>query len=233
METASRDRADSIGAAFPANRVEARFAISMSMAKNDIERALRDVLRVAKDDAPDFSYRVRLSTGHLVEALDALAAYSALPEVKKLMAKVPAEARQKLKIARGTRQKVGGKALQSVRDNTFHYPSPKPNYNPTSDEQLEAVLTAMGDMRAVVDVDFEARHVTLSFADEVALALSMGNHAPTRDEIRTQFETTRDGALAFIPWAEALVVTYFEANGISFGTPEPKPDPQKPEAPAE
>jgi hypothetical protein len=220
---------DSISAAFPAQRFEARFVISMAMAKNDIERALRDVLQAGKDDTPDFSYRVRLSTGHLVEALDALAAYSEREEVRKLMAKVSAEARQKLKIARGTTQKVGAKALRHVRENTFHYPSPKPNYDPTSDEQLEAVLSAMGDQRAVVD--FQKRHVTLSFADEVALALSMGKHAPSRDEVMAQFEATRDGALAFVSWAEALLVVYMKASGASFGTPEPKPDRQQPEPP--
>lgn len=219
------ERDDSIGSAFPPHNVEARFAIAMGMAKNDIERALRDVLKAGRDDSPDFSYRVRLSTGHLVEALDALSAYrERSEEVRKLMARVRPEAKAKLKIATGTFQKVGPEVLQQVRNNTFHYPSPKPNYSPSSDEQLGDALNAMADQRAVVDVDYEERHVTLSFADEVALALAMGRHAPTTDEIRKQFETTRDGALAFVPRAEALLIAYFEANGISFGTPEPKAD---------
>jgi hypothetical protein len=194
------------------------------MAKNDVERALSDVMKAGKTNAPDFTYRVRLSTGHLVDALDALAAYTQEhAEVRKLIARVPPDRQRDLKVARGTVQKVGSKALQHVRDNTFHYPSPKAGYDPTSDEQLEAVLSAMADNRVVLDVDFEERHVTLSFADEVALALSMGKHAPTSDEVRTQFEATRDGALAFRAWAEALVLAYFEANDLRFGEPEPKP----------
>ena len=84
----------------------------------------------------------------------------------------------------------------------------------------------------MVDVNYDERHVTLSFADEVALALAMGKHAPTTDEVQEQFETTRDGALAFIPWAEALLIAYFKANGISFGTPEPKPGDPNDEPPA-
>jgi hypothetical protein len=47
----------------------------MSMARNDIERALRDVAAAAENDSPDFSYRLRLTVGHLVESLDALSAY--------------------------------------------------------------------------------------------------------------------------------------------------------------
>lgn len=44
----------------------------MSMARNDIKFALRDGIAAAADDRVDFSYRVRLATAHLVEALDSL-----------------------------------------------------------------------------------------------------------------------------------------------------------------
>jgi hypothetical protein len=53
----------------------ARFVVSMSMARNDIERAFHDLMRSGDEDRQDFTYRVRLLTGHLVEALDALAFY--------------------------------------------------------------------------------------------------------------------------------------------------------------
>ncbi len=39
----------------------------MGIAKNDIERALHDLLEAGKNESPDFAYRVRLATGHLVE----------------------------------------------------------------------------------------------------------------------------------------------------------------------
>ena len=79
----------SIGAVFPDDSVEVRFLVSMSMAKNDIERALHDVIRAGKNDDPDFSYRVRLVIGHLVEAVDALNRYSqSHEEVRKLIARV-------------------------------------------------------------------------------------------------------------------------------------------------
>ena len=192
----------------------------MGMAKNDIELALRDVLAAGKD-RQDFSYRVRLATGHLVEALDSLNAYSQeFAEVRKLAGRVTPEGQERLKAARGTLQQVGADALKHARDNTFHYPSPRTNYAPTSDERLRDTLAAMGQRRAAVHVDFDARHMTLTFSDEVALALSIGKYVPEPEDLRHQFERTRDGALAFIAWAELLLVAYFEARGVEFGQPE-------------
>ena len=212
---------DSIADAFPGDDPVARFVVSMSMAKNDIERALRDVLRAGEKDDPDFTYRVRLASGHLVEAMDSLNAYSQTYKgVRSLIGDVSAEAKADLKIVRGTLQKVGSDALQHLRDNTFHYPSPRTNYNPTSDEQLEASLKALTDRRAELHVEFDARHVTLSFADEVALALAIGKHAPEPADYAQQFEAARDGALAFVGWAQALALAYFESRGFEFGQPE-------------
>lgn len=41
---------------FPADKIEARFVVAMSMARNDLELALRDGIRGAQDDAQDFTY---------------------------------------------------------------------------------------------------------------------------------------------------------------------------------
>jgi hypothetical protein len=212
----------SIAEVFPPGSVAARFAVAMSIAKNDVERALRDVLRAGENDDPDFTYRVRLATGHLVEALDALNAYTEYDEVKSMLAGVATEGQRDLKVARRALQEAGREVLQHVRDNTFHYPSPRKNYSPTSDAQLEQVLTSMGARRAEVHVNFESKEVTMTFADDAALALAMGKHAPTRDDLVRQFEAARDGALAFIAWAQALVLAFFDMSGTSFGTPEAK-----------
>jgi hypothetical protein len=220
-----------MGAVFPADKADARFVVSISMAKNDIERALRDVVRAGDHDDPDFSYRVRVVMGHLVEALDALNFYSQSDEeVRKLMARVPPGAQQHLKTVRSTLQRAGPKVLDHVRDNTFHYPSPDPKYEPTSDEQLANVLASISSKRAEVFADFEKREVTLTFADEVALALALGKHSTNEDDLRRQLEIARDGALAFRAWAEALGVAYFDANELHFGALEWKdaaPDSQR------
>lgn len=71
-----RNLGDPLPDVFPPDDPVARFVVSIAMASNDIERALRDVLRAGENDDPDFTHRIRLSVGHLVEALDALSSYS-------------------------------------------------------------------------------------------------------------------------------------------------------------
>jgi hypothetical protein len=56
---------DPIPEVFDLDRTDARFVVAMSMARNDIEVALRDGIAAAHDDRPDFAYRVRLVTSHL------------------------------------------------------------------------------------------------------------------------------------------------------------------------
>jgi hypothetical protein len=210
-----------IAEVFDPEDIAARFTVAMGMAKNDIERALRDVADAGQKDRPDFSYRVRLVVGHLVEALDSLNAYTqASEDVRRLTKRVPTEGQKMLSKARGTAQAVGSDALDHTRNHTFHYPSPKTNYSPTSDEHLRDTLAAMGDRRADIHVDYDTKHVTFTFSDEVALALSMGKHAPEPEEVRKQFERTRDGALAFVAWAERLLIAFFDSTGAEFGDPE-------------
>jgi hypothetical protein len=98
---------DPIPEVFDPDRIDARFVVSMSMARNDIEVALRDGIAAAADDRPDFAYRVRLVTSHLVEALDSLNAYSQEDDIKTLMARVPNDAKKQLSKARGVLQEVG------------------------------------------------------------------------------------------------------------------------------
>lgn len=211
----------SIGDLFPANEIAARFVLAMSIARNDLDLALRDGIRAAARDSQDFTYRVRLVTSHLVEALDSLNAYSQNGDVKKLINRVPKEHRKHLARARSVVQKVGDQALDTVRNNTFHYPSPKTNYSPTSDTQLGAVLTGMATSKAYMHLDHRGEHpvVTLTFAQEVALALSIARHSADADVARTQYETTSDGAVAFTKWAEALLLTYFDATDAEIGRP--------------
>src|SRR3954471_24860714 len=74
---------DPIPDLFDPDRIDARFVVAVGMARNDIEIAVRDGIAAARDDRPDFSYRVRLATSHLVEALDSLNAYAQDDDVKK------------------------------------------------------------------------------------------------------------------------------------------------------
>jgi hypothetical protein len=181
---------DQISEAFPPDDPTARFVVSMAMASNDLDRAFLDLLRSHEDNGQDFTYRVRLSVGHLAEAIDALNAYRAkYPEVGKLLGRVPEEARRDLKLVNGTLQKEGWKVLQSIRDNTFHYPSPDPKYNPTSDEQLRAAIADMGTRSAELHLDGDTNAITFTFADDAAIRLAVG--AATDEEVFQRFEIAR------------------------------------------
>jgi hypothetical protein len=172
----------------------------------------------ARTTTPDFFYRLRLTIGHLVEALDSLNAYSQqYEEARKLMRRLAPKSQLDLKVVRATPQKGGPDALKHLRDNTFHYPSPRSNYEPTSDELLGHVLAAMADRQTEIPVNFETKRMTLTFADKVALDLAMSKHAPVTDEkeLRRQLAITREGALAFFSWASALLYAYFDSTGTS------------------
>jgi hypothetical protein len=48
---------DPIPEVFDPDRIDARFVVAMSIARNDIDVALRDGIAAAHDDRPDFAYR--------------------------------------------------------------------------------------------------------------------------------------------------------------------------------
>ena len=200
---------DTIGDFFPHDEIEARFVVVMAMAKNDIERAVRDALRANKHNFPGFDYRVRLMIGHLIEAIRALKSYEREPPVKRLVAQLPDEAKQQLKVARATQQKVGGKALDHARHHTFHYPSPAS----TSDETLSRALHGNRHERLNIRIDEDVRLVTFTFADALGFAVAIGKHRADHDELKRQFERTQTGAIAFVQWARTLVYTYLDQRG--------------------
>ena len=153
---------DPIPEAFPPDNAAARFVVSMSMAKNDIDRALRDVVRAFEDDTPDFSYRVRILTGHLLEAIVAFNAYTnAFVEVRDLNKRLPSEAEDHLRRVRGSLQRVGKHVLERARNNTFHYPAPNTGFTPSSDEELAVVLATMNGRGTEIHFDGDTQAVTL------------------------------------------------------------------------
>ena len=223
---------DPIPEVFDPERIDARFVVAMAMARNDVEVALRDGIAAADDDRPDFSYRVRLATSHLIEALDSLNAYSQHGEVRTLLGRVPQGASKDLSRARSTIQQAGSKVIDHVRQHTFHFPSPSAAHSPSSDEQLRDVLAGMSNRPCELHLDHrdEQPVVTLTFAGDVALALALAKHSADDAVARKQFKVASDGAVAFKRWVDALVVTYLEATGGYLGKPQlidrdpPSPD---------
>ncbi len=194
-----RNLGDPLPDVFPPDDPVARFVVSIAMASNDIERALRDVLRAGENDDPDFTHRIRLSVGHLVEALDALSSYSQeFGDIRGLMNRIPPAGQKNLSGARGTIQRAGSRVLKNVRDNTLHYPSAERRYSPTSDVQLRDAILAMADRGAELLLDEPTGAITYTFADDIALAMTIGRNAPTSEDIVRQAEIARDGPLNFV-----------------------------------
>jgi hypothetical protein len=210
-----------MGVIFPAHLVEARFVVAMAMAANDIQTSFADVLKADSEGSPDWTYRIRIVNGHLLEALDSFDAYStSYAEVRALIARIDHAYRKNLKIMRRTRQLAGSKALQHMRNSTFHYPSPSTSYTPTSDQRLEEAMLKMAARGTALHVNGTTKAVTLTFASEIALELSALEHKPDQEGHRKQLEAARDGALAFRAWVQALTMAYMNWMGATFGTPE-------------
>jgi hypothetical protein len=112
----------------------ALFCVSMAMAANDVEYAIRQAILANPDGASEeererlrFSQKVRLTYGFLFEGIDALKAWRQQePAVAKLLRDLPKDGAKLLKKVCGLEQQIGAATIAHVRHNTFHYPHPDP-----------------------------------------------------------------------------------------------------------
>ena len=195
----------------------------MSMARNDIERALRDVAASAENDSPDFSYRLRLTVGHLVEALDALSAYREVyEEVRALISRMPNSAKKHLKVASGSLHKAVERPQERPGP---HVPLSVPEgwLYTSFDDQLGEAIAALSGRGVEMNLVVDKQAITFTFADDIALAMALGKHADSEADVVRAAESARDGALNFVLWVAALVATYRDVNDLYFGEPTLKP----------
>lgn len=213
----------SISEAFPPDDPVARFVVSMAMAANDIEHALRAAGAANQADEPEFGYWVRLSIGHLFEAQLALNHWRSYDEVKKLLNKLPEKAKADLKTVAGLAQKVGAELLEHNRHLTFHYPYPDRGKEPDYDQQLAEVMRELGeaDVDLFVRYEKDGANIRWRFADKVALQLAMRKY-DLADQEKQNWEATetRDASCAFVRFFKALLGTYAEERGLELGDPE-------------
>ena len=182
VEDEDEDQGDPVKDVFPPDKPAARFVITMSMARNDIERALYDLIRSDREHGQDFTYRVRLVTGHLVEAIESINHYrQEFEAVRELLSRVPTDDQKKLSRVVGAIQQAGNGTLEQIRHHTFHYPAPDPAYKAsgTSDDLLATVLADMKDFPTFAHYDGDTNvTATLTYADEAAIRLAFGPGPP-------------------------------------------------------
>jgi hypothetical protein len=203
---------------FRSDSAVARFVVSMWAARGDVQHTLSLVGPANDRDEPDFFYLVRLAMAQLFEAASALNHYKEQSaEVAEFLRKLPPDAQKDMKRAANIASQIGGKALQHSRDRTFHYPSPDPTYDPSTDHELETALRELEDEEAVVTfkrVGKDGVRARLDTADKAMLQMALSKHR--RSELRKQAEQTVRGMEAFTAFAKALWDKYREQHDLSY-----------------
>jgi hypothetical protein len=206
----------SIAEVFPHDDPVARFVVAMSMARNDVRHALTQAGRANEEGDPEFTYWVRIATGHYFEAAYALDHWRQLPEVRSLIDQLPQDGRDALRQATSAIQKIGNDALEYSRNRTFHYPYPTSRY--PSDQEFTDTLQALGKEEATLVVESDRYGwFRLQFADRVAEGLAVRKYDPAK--IREQFTLARDGAVGFVNFATRAWETYGRTRGLELGEP--------------
>jgi hypothetical protein len=208
---------------FPPDDRVSLFVASMCMASNDIEDAKAEAEAANPPNADAdfahrrrFSYRVRMLNGHLYEAIVALKAWrQSEAEVRNLLDALEDDAKRALKLVCGLEQRIGSKALEAVRQNSFHYPHPNPKRPPDSTAELAEAIRTNPSLEADIDVGGDARG-TFRFADQLALSVAFGGHDPDEARAKEQTARIREAAAAFVYLAKEIYLLYCRERGIGF-----------------
>lgn len=207
---------------FPPDDRLGLFVVAIAMAGNDVEYSIRQAIAANHNGATDedrrrnrFSYKVRVANGFLFEAIATLRFWEQNePEVRKLLDALPKDGRKRLKIVRGLEQRVGSKALEHVRQTTFHYPRPDPSKK-GSDSIRELAEVVAEATEVVADIDLgQDSATTFRFADPVATAVALRRH----DDLEGQGKEIRDAAIAFVQLGWHIHLAYCTKRGIAFET---------------
>ncbi|MDX6626841.1 MAG: hypothetical protein QOE56_1830 [Solirubrobacterales bacterium] len=204
----------------PDDRV-ALFCVSMAMAANDVEYAIRQAVLANPDGAGDeererlrFSQKVRLTYGFLFEGIDALKAWRQQElAVATLLRQLPKDGAKLLTKVCGLEQQIGIETIAHVRHNTFHYPHPQPRKGERAEAQIRElgdVIAGLDDRSATVALSEGAEH-TFPFADQIATRMALLRHD---DDAQTL--AVRDGAIAFVNLVRHIHLRFCKQRGISF-----------------
>lgn len=207
----------SIEEVFPHDDRLSRFIVAMSMARNDVGHALAHIRRTQEEGDAEFTYWVRVVTGHFFEAEYALKAWRReSQEVRDFIARLPRDGKEELAKATRTIQTLGPDLLEHSRNRTFHYPYPTSRY-PTELELENALKELAGDEATIVHLPADAGRYRLHFADDVALALALGKF--DRPTLSEQGGIAADGAIAFYNFATRAWQQYCDERGLEIPPP--------------
>jgi hypothetical protein len=93
----------------------ARFVLSVSMARNDVEHCTRSAVEANEADRPEFSWWVRVANGFTFEGIVAVRAWrKESEEVRQFINALPRHAQQQLAKAVSVEQDIGGVAPSST-----------------------------------------------------------------------------------------------------------------------
>jgi hypothetical protein len=103
----------------------ARFIVAISIARNDIRHALMQAGAANDRYSPEFTYWIRIASGHFFEAEGALREWRRVPEVQSLIAKLPSDGQEVLRTAASAVQKMGRGVLEHSRQRPSTNPLPR------------------------------------------------------------------------------------------------------------
>jgi hypothetical protein len=202
---------------FPHDDRLSRFIVAMSMARNDVGHALVHIRRTREADDAEFTYWIRIVTGHFFEAEYALKAWRReAKEVRDFIRRCPRDGKEELAKASKAIQQLGSGVLEHSRNRTFHYPYPTSRY-PTELELETTLREVRADEATVVYQPADPARFRLHFADDVALALALGKF--DRKRLHEQGAIAAEGAIGFYNFVTRAWELYCEERGLQLGLP--------------
>lgn len=206
-----------MAAVFPPDDRLGMAVLSLCMAANDVEYAAFMAADANPPDHPDpdvthrrrFYYLIRIAQGHLFEAIAALRAWEqGEPELRKLIQNLDATGRNAASWVRGLEQRIGSKALETVRHSTFHYPAPGAGM---SELGLVEAIKRESDLPAALDLSDEAG-APFRFADQLAMSMALASFDD--EEIDDHIAAIIEGSGALVHLAKAIFVAYCRKRRI-------------------
>lgn len=228
--------APTIGEAFPADDVLARWMIVVSIARNDLALATERIVRANEDDDGTNVHWHRLLAAHFFEAGRFLRRTKGITEVMEFVSGMSQESQDDYQAVLQTAKRWSEKRLRRGRNRTFHYvdiaEAPgkqrgllrclrrrRPSLGIAD---IESALAEVGDRPAEIYGSRKTeKNVSVDrflFADEVAGHFAISDLGEDATELDASLERIRNEEVRFVHFANAAIDRYQEERGFHFPT---------------